>query len=156
VSNIAKLIFSIVICQLAGIVGAFFTGDSILTWYAGLNKPSFNPPDWIFGPVWVILYLLMGISLFNVWKEGLKNREIKSAFTIFIVQLIFNAAWSIVFFGAQSIIGGLIIIVILWVLILITILKFIKISRAAGILLIPYLLWVSFATVLNFFIYKLN
>jgi len=156
VSNIVKLILSVVVCQLPGIVGAFFTSDSTTEWYALLNKPSYNPPDWIFGPVWIVLYLMMGISLFLIWKEDLKNKEIRSAFIIFIVQLIFNALWSIVFFGAQSIIGGLIVIIILWVLILITILKFIKISRVAGILLIPYLLWVSFATVLNFFIYKLN
>ena len=155
-SNIVKLILSVVVCQLPGIVGAFFTSDSTTEWYALLNKPSYNPPDWIFGPVWIVLYLMMGISLFLIWKEDLKNKEIRSAFIIFIVQLIFNALWSIVFFGAQSIIGGLIVIIILWVLILITILKFIKISRVAGILLIPYLLWVSFATVLNFFIYKLN
>jgi len=155
-TNIVKLVVSIVICQLTGFIGTFFTSDSITTWYTALNKPSFNPPDWIFGPVWIILYLMMGISLFVVWKEDLKNKEIKSAFIIFILQLIFNAAWSVVFFGAQSIIGELIVIIILWVLILITILKFIKISRVAGILLIPYLLWVSFATVLNFFIYNLN
>jgi len=155
-SNIVKLIVSIGICQLAGVIGMIFTMDSITNWYDSLNKPSFNPPDWIFGPVWVILYLMMGISLFIVWKEDLKNKEIKSAFLIFMIQLIFNAAWLIVFFGGHSIIGGLIVIVILWILILITILKFIKISRVAGILLIPYLLWISFATVLNYFIYKLN
>ena len=155
-SNIVKLIVSIVICQLAGITGIFFTGNSMLAWYSGLNKPSFNPPNWVFGSVWIVLYLLMGISLFMVWKEGLKNKEIKSAFIIFIVSLIFNAAWPVIFFGGQSVIGGLIVDIVLWLLMLITILKFIKISRTAGILLLPYLLWVSFATVLNFFIYKLN
>lgn len=155
-SNIIKLILSIVICQAAGIIGTIFTGDSVLGWYAGLNKPSFNPPDWIFGPVWITLYILMGISLFMIWREDLKNKDVRSAFNLFMVQLVFNTAWSIVFFGAHSITGGLIIIIILWILILMTIIKFVKISRFAGILLIPYLLWVSFATVLNFFIYKLN
>lgn len=155
-SNILKLIISIVICQLAGLIGTIFTVDSIPGWYAGLNKPALNPPNWLFGPVWIILYLMMGISMFIVWKEDLKNKEIKSAFIIFILQLIFNAAWSVVFFGMQSPAGGLVVIVILWILILITILRFMKISRVAGILLIPYLLWVSFATYLNFSIYRLN
>ncbi len=155
-SNILKLIISIVICQLAGVFGTIFTYDSISNWYVGLNKPALNPPDWLFGPVWIILYLMMGISLFIIWKEDLKNKEIKSAFILFMIQLIFNASWSIVFFGAQTTIGGLIVIIILWILILVTILKFMKISRTAGILLIPYLLWVSFATYLNFSIYKLN
>ncbi|MEP7145855.1 MAG: TspO/MBR family protein [bacterium] len=155
-SNILKLIICIVICQLAGVIGTIFTMDSIPTWYAALNKPSFNPPGWLFGPVWIVLYLMMGISLFIIWKEDLKNKEVRSAFILFIIQLIFNAAWSVVFFGMHSIAGGLIVIAILWLLILFTIIRFKNISRTAAILLIPYLLWVSFATVLNFFIYKLN
>lgn len=155
-SNTLKLILSIVICQAAGLIGTVFTLDSIPTWYAALNKPSFNPPNWLFGPVWTILYLMMGISLFIIWKEDLKNKVVKSAFTVFMIQLFLNTIWSIVFFGMQSISGGLIIIVLLWIMILITILKFMKISRVAGILLIPYLLWVSFATFLNFSIFKLN
>jgi tryptophan-rich sensory protein len=155
-SKILKLIISIVICQLAGVIGTIFTYDSIPGWYMTLNKPAMNPPNWLFGPVWIALYLMMGISLFIIWKEDLKNKEIKSAFIIFIVQLVFNTAWSIVFFGARSITGGLVVIVILWILILLTILRFMKIARVAGILLIPYLLWVSYATYLNFSIYKLN
>ncbi|HMS33312.1 MAG TPA: tryptophan-rich sensory protein [Ignavibacteria bacterium] len=155
-SNTLKLILSIVICQAAGLIGTVFTMDSIPTWYAALNKPAFNPPNWLFGPVWTLLYLMMGISLFIVWKEDLKNKVVKSAFTVFMIQLFLNTIWSIVFFGMQSLSGGLIIIILLWIMILITILKFMKISRVAGILLIPYLLWVSFATFLNFSIFKLN
>lgn len=155
-SNILKLIISIVICQLAGIIGAFFTTDSIPTWYNSLNKPEFNPPNWLFGPVWTILYLLMGISLFIIWKEDLKNKNVKNAFAIFIVQLIVNLLWSVVFFGMHSISGGLIVIIVLLVMIIITIVKFKKISFTASILLIPYLLWVCFATILNFYFYKLN
>lgn len=155
-SNTLKLILSIVICQAAGLIGTIFTMDSIPTWYAALNKPSFNPPNWLFGPVWTVLYLMMGISLFIVWKEDLKNKVVKSAFIIFMIQLFLNTIWSIVFFGMHSTAGGLIIIALLWIMILITILKFMKISRVAGILLIPYLLWVSFATLLNFSIFKLN
>nr|MBP9096923.1 tryptophan-rich sensory protein [Ignavibacteria bacterium] len=117
-SNITKLIISIVICQLAGVIGSFFTMDAIPVWYDTLAKPSFNPPSSVFGPVWIFLYLLMGISLFLVWKEDLKNKQVKTAFMIFMIQLVFNAAWSIVFFGMRSPVGGLIVIVILWILIL--------------------------------------
>ncbi len=155
-SNLVKLIICIVICQLAGLIGTVFTMGSMTTWYAALNKPSFNPPDWLFAPVWIVLYLVMGISLFIIWKEGLKNKDVKSAFIFFIIQLILNASWSVVFFGVHSVIGGLIVIIILWLLILVTIIKFKNISRTAAILLIPYLIWVSFATILNFFINKLN
>ena len=155
-SNTLKLILSIIICQAAGLIGTIFTMDSIPTWYAALNKPTFNPPNWLFGPVWTVLYLMMGISLFIVWKEELKNKIVKSAFIIFMIQLFLNTIWSVVFFGMQSISGGLIIIVLLWIMILFTIIKFMKISRVAGILLIPYLLWVSFATFLNYSIFQLN
>ncbi len=155
-SNITKLIISIVICQLAGVIGSFFTMDAIPVWYDTLAKPSFNPPSSVFGPVWVFLYLLMGISLFLVWKEDLKNKHVKTAFMIFMIQLVFNAAWSIVFFGMRSPVGGLIVIVILWILILITTLKFLKISKTAGMLLVPYLLWVTFAAILNYSIFTLN
>jgi benzodiazapine receptor len=155
-SNITKLIISIVICQLAGVIGSFFTMDAIPVWYDTLAKPSFNPPSSVFGPVWIFLYLLMGISLFLVWKEDLKNKQVKTAFMIFMIQLVFNAAWSIVFFGMRSPVGGLIVIVILWILILITTLKFLKISKTAGMLLVPYLLWVTFAAILNYSIFTLN
>ena len=155
-SNITKLIISIVICQLAGVIGSFFTMDAIPVWYDTLAKPSFNPPSSVFGPVWVFLYLLMGISLFLVWKEDLKNKHVKTAFMIFMIQLVFNAAWSIVFFGMRSTAGGLVVIIILWILILITTLKFMKISKTAGMPLVPYLLWVTFAAILNYSIFTLN
>ncbi|MBK9332502.1 MAG: tryptophan-rich sensory protein [Ignavibacteria bacterium] len=155
-SNIIKLIVSIIICQMAGVIGTIFTADSISGWYTGLTKPDFNPPNWIFGPVWILLYLMMGVSLFLVWREDLKNAVVKKAFYIFMVQLLFNTLWSIVFFGFQSISSALIIIIVLWLLIIYTILNFLKISRTSGILLIPYLLWVTFAVILNFFIFKLN
>ncbi|HAY34936.1 MAG TPA: tryptophan-rich sensory protein [Ignavibacteria bacterium] len=155
-SNFIKLLVSIIICQMAGFIGTIFTSDSLTGWYAGLTKPDFNPPNWIFGPVWILLYFMMGISLFLVWREDLKNAVVKKAFYVFMIQLIFNASWSIVFFGFQSVTGALIIIIIFWLLIIYTILNFLKVSRTSGILLIPYLLWVSFAAILNFFIFKLN
>lgn len=155
-SNILKLILCLVICQLAGIIGVFFTIDSIPTWYAALNKPSFNPPNSIFAPVWTILYVMMGISMFLIWKEGLKNKDVKNAFIFFIIQLVLNALWTIVFFGAHSALGGLIIIVLLWITVLYCIISFRKISRIASVLLIPYLLWITFATLLNYYILILN
>lgn len=155
-SNFLKLVFSILICQLAGITGALFTAGSVSGWYAALIKPSFNPPDSVFAPVWTVLYLLMGISMFLIWKEGLKNKEVRNTFILFIIQLVFNALWTVIFFGAQSLTGGFIIILILWALILICIFRFLRISKAAGLLLIPYILWVTFAAVLNYFLMILN
>lgn len=155
-SNILKLIISIVVCLAAGAIGSIFTADAIPGWYATLNKPSFNPPNWLFGPVWTTLYIMMGISLFLIWKEGTGNALVKPALTMFIAQLVLNLLWSIVFFGMQSISGGLVIIILLWIAIVFTIMRFYKISSIAGILLIPYLLWVTFASVLNFFFYRLN
>jgi len=113
--NYLKFIISILLCQLAGFIGSFFTRDS-LGWYYTLTKPSFRPPNWLFGPVWIVLYLLMGIALYMIWKRGFKSSESKYPIIIFIIQLAINASWSIVFFGARSIGGGLIVIFSLWCL----------------------------------------
>lgn len=153
-NNTLKLIVSVVVCELAGIAGSFFTISSIPTWYATLAKPALNPPAWLFGPVWVTLYFLMGISLWLVWRSN--SSEKKQAIWLFIVQLMLNAVWSPVFFGAQSIGNALAIIVLLWAAIVLTILIFKKISKAAAWLLFPYILWVSFAAYLNFAIWMLN
>jgi len=154
--NVVKLVVSILICQLAGIIGSIFTAPSVATWYQAINKPSFNPPNWLFAPVWIILFLLMGISLYLIWQKGFVEKENKKALFWFILQLIFNVLWSFAFFGLQSPFYGLIVIVILWILILGTIFQFLKISKLAGKLLIPYILWVSFAALLNFSIWQLN
>lgn len=155
-SNTVKLIISIVTCLAAGFIGSYFTADAIPTWYAELRKPSLNPPNWVFGPVWTALYILMGLSLFMVWKEGTGNSLVRPALAIFSVQLLLNLLWSMVFFGMRSISGGLVIIVLLWIAILLTIWKFTGVSRTAAYLLIPYLLWVTFASYLNFSFYQLN
>jgi len=150
-----KLVSSIIICQLAGIIGSIFTVNSIPTWYATLIKPDFNPPGWVFGPVWITLYLMMGISLYLVWKQDNfagKNKLL----TIFFIQLFLNAIWSIIFFGLKSPGWAFADIMFLWLFILLTIVVFFKTSRTASILLIPYLMWVSFASVLNYFIWRLN
>ena len=151
-----KLIISIAICLLAGVLGSVFTTPAIPTWYATLIKPSFAPPNWVFFPVWTTLFIMMGISLFLVWQKGLDNGKVKNALYIFGVQLILNVLWSAVFFGLKSPLAGLIVISILWIFILFTILVFMKVSRTAALLLIPYILWVSFAAVINFFIWRLN
>lgn len=154
--EIIKLAICIGVCLAAGFIGSIFTSASIPTWYTTLEKPSFNPPNWLFAPVWTILFILMGVSAFLVWRVGLSKPNVKVALVIFIIQLIFNAFWSVAFFGLRSPIAGLIVIVILWVAILLTILSSIKVSITAGILLIPYILWVSFASILNVSIYILN
>lgn len=153
--NPAKLIASVVLCELVGTFATPFTISSIPTWYATLNRPSFSPPNWIFGPVWTILYFLMGVSLYLVWDKGL-SKKVKIALYYFGTQLFFNFLWSILFFGIHSPILGLVDIVMLWILIILTIQKFLPISKPAAYLLIPYLLWVSFATVLNLAIVILN
>lgn len=155
--NFVKLVLSLAVCQLAGVIGSVFTSKSVSTWYPTLSKPSFNPPNWLFAPVWTILFILMGISLFLIWSRSLLAKEKrKKAMFIFGLQLIFNILWSVMFFGLKSPLLGFITIIILWILILLTIIKFFKISKAAGWLLIPYILWVSFAAILNFSILIIN
>ncbi|HEX76550.1 MAG TPA: tryptophan-rich sensory protein [Dehalococcoidia bacterium] len=154
--DIVRLIISIVACQCAGIVGSVFTTRTIPTWYAALQKPPFTPPNWLFAPAWITLYLLMGISAFLVWRTGLENRETRRALVVFLVQLVLNALWSIAFFGLQSPLYGLIAIIALWIAILLTILKFFRISTIAGSIMLPYILWVTFAAVLNASIFTLN
>jgi benzodiazapine receptor len=156
IKDLLKLIASIIICQLAGFIGSLFTTPAIPTWYATLRKPTFTPPSWVFFPVWTTLFLLMGISLFLVWQKTLKERKVKIALSLFAIQLVLNTLWSIFFFGLKSPLLAFIEIVILWFAILLTILKFFKVSKPAGILLLPYILWVSWAAVLNFFLWNLN
>ena len=151
-----KLIFSIVICHSAGFIGAIFTSSTIPTWYDSLKKPFFSPPNWIFGPVWTILYTLMGISAYLVWRHGIHNSQVKTALIIFGVQLFLNAIWSPIFFGLRALFVALVVIIILWIAILLNILTFLKISKIAAVLLIPYILWVSFAAILNYSLWILN
>ncbi|MCS7250275.1 MAG: tryptophan-rich sensory protein [candidate division WOR-3 bacterium] len=154
--KILKLLISILICQGAGILGSIFTTPSIPTWYRQLIKPPFTPPNWLFAPAWTLLFLLMGISLYLVWEKGLKDKEVKKALLIFLIQLVLNILWSFIFFTLKSLLFAFIEIVILWIAILLTIIYFYKISKASAYLLLPYLFWVSFASVLNFSILILN
>lgn len=155
-NNTIKLIVALAISQLAGIIGAIFTTPAIDGWYAGIVKPALNPPSWIFGPVWTTLFVLMGIAAFLVWRKGLERRDVKIALGIFLGQLVLNTLWSIIFFGMQSPGAAFIEIIFLWLAILATIVTFAKISRPAAWLLVPYILWVSFASYLNYAIWMLN
>ena len=150
------LIGSIVICELAGGIGAIFTTAAIPTWYGGLMKPPLNPPSWVFGPVWGILYCLMGIGAFLVWGKGWVRKDVKMALGIFVLQFALNTLWSILFFGLHSPLLGLICLVAMWLAIVWTMVVFWKISRAAMWLLVPYILWVTFAGYLNLGIFILN
>lgn len=154
--NIPKLVVSIVVCELVGAISIPFTITSITTWYAFLHKPPFSPPNWIFGPVWTILYFLMGVSAFLIWKKGFEDKKVKKALLYFLIQLFFNFLWSVLFFGLHSPVLGLIDIILLLISIMLAISTFYKISKVASYLLTPYILWVSFATALNFAIVILN
>jgi len=156
INKLGKFIISVDICLLAGFFGSIFTTPSIPNWYASLNKPSFNPPNWLFAPVWTLLFILMGIALFLMWQKGLKKKGVKKALGFFIIQLIFNVLWSFFFFKFHSPFWALLDIAVLWLFILLTTIKFFKINKLSGILLLPYLLWVSFASILNYTVYKLN
>ena len=151
-----KLIIAVIISELAGVIGSLFTFSAIPTWYATLVKPTLNPPSWVFGPVWTTLYALMGISAFLVWNKGLDRKDVRKALGVFGLQLVLNALWSIVFFGLHNPAWALVNIVMLWLSIAWTMILFYKISKPTLYLLLPYILWVSFATYLNFSIWMLN
>lgn len=149
-----KFIISLIIPQIVGGIGALFTLSSVESWYGELTKPSFTPPSWIFGPAWTILYILMGISLFLIWKSAHPLKD--KAIWLFAIQLFLNGIWSPAFFGLQSPILGLLIIIPLWIMIWVCIGTFYNINRTASYLFVPYLIWVSFAMALNASIWYLN
>lgn len=157
-----KLIIAIGISLLPGIIGSLFTAPAISGWYAELIKPAINPPSWVFGPMWTILYILMGIAAYLVWRsyaeqnDPNEKRKRRNALIIFDIQLILNAAWSIIFFGLELPGTAFVEIVLLWIAILATIYVFYPISRRAAYLLIPYIAWVSFAAYLNYSLWMLN
>lgn len=165
INNIFKLIIAIIVCEIVGIGGAFFTSPAVSsTWYASLEKPFLQPPSWVFSPVWISLYAMMGIAAFLIWKNGWERKDVRMALGVFGVQLFLNAIWSIIFFGSTSLtINGLnnigiafIDIILLWLAIVWTMFIFYKILKPAAYLLVPYLLWVSFASYLNYSVWMLN
>ena len=154
--RLLNLIISVAICQLAGIVGSIFTFSAIPTWYASLKKPDLSPPNWVFGPVWTTLYTLMGVSLFLVWQKRTEVKLAWPAIVFFLIHLVLNAFWSIIFFGLKSPFWAFIAIIVLWIMIVISIILFYRVNKTAGLLLLPYLIWVCFASYLNYSIWKLN
>jgi translocator protein len=156
IREIPKLIAAVLIVFISGAIGNLATLPQITTWYVTLAKPSWTPPNDWFGPIWSTLYILIGIALFLVWRQGLDRRDVRFTIGIFAVQLILNIMWSLVFFGLHSILGGFILIMILWIAILANIIAFYVISKPAGFLLIPYLIWVSIASYLNYSVLILN
>jgi benzodiazapine receptor len=156
IRDVLIFILSVALCLVPGVVGSIFTTSAIPTWYAGLVKPAFNPPNWVFGPVWTALYLMMGIALFLVVRDGMREPRVKVAAALFVAQLFLNGLWSYIFFGLRSPGWALVEILALWISILVTIVACFRVSRAAGWLLVPYILWVTFAAVLNGAIWRLN
>lgn len=148
------LLAFVLVCELAGGIGSIFTMDSVRDWYPGLEKPAFNPPSWVFGPVWTALYAMMGASAYLVYES--KSEKKGSALKTFFLQLSLNVLWSIAFFGLRSPLLGLAVIIALWLAIAWTMRSFKAISPAAAYLLIPYIIWVSFAAILNLSIFMLN
>ena len=154
--KILQVLASILIVWVIGILGSIATATSVKTWYLTINKPAFNPPGSLFGPVWSVLYTLMGIALYLIWKSPADNKYRKTALIFFAIQLVLNGTWSLLFFGMQNPLLAFIDIVILWIFIVLSIVYFYKISKAAAFLLLPYIAWTSFAAVLNFFLWRLN
>lgn len=151
-----KFFTSVIGCELVDFIGVPFTAAAIPAWYSTLNKPFFSPPNWIFGPMWTLLYFLMGVSFYLIWRQGWKKKKVKTAGIFFLAQLTLNLLWSPLFFGLRSPIFGLIDIVAMLILIAVTMRKFYPLSKPAFYLLVPYFLWVSFATILNTAIVLLN
>lgn len=154
--NCKKLLFYILIIQFTGAIGSFFTISSINSWYNLLVKPAFSPPNYIFAPVWIILYLMMAISVYFISEKSKENKEAVDILNLFWIHLFFNVAWSIIFFGFRNIFLAFIDIIIILIFIIILMIKSYKINNIVTWLLLPYLLWVSFASVLNYFILILN
>lgn len=155
-SRLLELIIAVVLCVFLGGLGGFFTDTGPGSWYESIEKPSFNPPGWIFAPMWTFLFVLMGISLFLIWECGIARRDVQVAIVVFGVQFLFNILWSFLFFGLASPFLGLVDIIILDIMIVLAIVLFHRVRKMAAYLLIPYLAWVCFATILTFMIYHLN
>jgi tryptophan-rich sensory protein len=154
--NWLKAILSLALPQIAGLTGAMFTVTGEGSWYRTIEKPEWNPPGWLFGPVWTTLYILMGIAFYLIWTSAADKRIKRPAMAFWLIQLVFNLCWTLIFFYAQQIGYAFAEIVVLWLLILITILLFARISKLAAWLLVPYISWVTFAAVLTYTIWQMN
>ena len=146
---LAKIIICILAAELLGSLGGIITSQSVNTWYRTLYQPAGNPPNWVFAPVWAMLYAMIGASFAFVWQQGFTTNTARIGATAFAIQMILNLAWTPIFFGLHQLFAALVVIVLLWLAILVTIMLFSKRSKVAARLLVPYLAWVSFATYLN-------
>ena len=155
-SNTLKFIIAVAVPLVVGGLSGFATSGGVATWYPTLIKPSFNPPAWVFGPTWTLLYIMMGVAAYLVWREGSATPGVQAALTLFVVQIALNGLWSVLFFGMQQPGWALVEILALWLAILATMVLFWRVVPLAGMLLLPYLAWVSFATVLNGALWWLN
>jgi tryptophan-rich sensory protein len=155
-SKILAFVAAILICQSAGFIGSFFTVQNIPTWYAALEKPFFQPPNWIFGPVWLLLYTLMGISVAFLWLRRKSQPGAGRALKLFGIHLILNALWSPLFFGWHQLDWSFALILVIWAFIIVLYVQFYRLYKPSAYLLVPYFCWVSFAAVLNFAIWQLN
>jgi tryptophan-rich sensory protein len=153
--KIRLLEICIIVCFVAAFIGSVFTISNIPTWYASIKKPELTPPNWVFGPVWTTLYILMGIALYLVLEKGW-NEKTKLPVAVFALQLVLNTVWSILFFGYNLLFFAFIEIILLWLAIIATILLFNRVSRKAALLLVPYILWVSIASYLTYSVWVLN
>lgn len=153
--NLLELTASMALCLLVGVISGLSTAASIKTWYQELAKPAWTPPNWVFGPVWTLLYIGMGIAVWLVWRER-GTRDVTAALTCFLIQLALNFLWSPVFFGMHKPGWALADVLALWIAIAVTIALFYRVSVPASVLLIPYFLWVSYASALNYAIWRLN
>ena len=151
-----RILIIITICLIVGFLSAIATQSSVSTWYPTLSKPVFTPPNWLFAPVWTVLYILMGTAAGMVWNKGYYHKWVKTALYHFGFQLILNASWSILFFGMHLVVPALLIIISLFILLLFTFKWFKAVKPIAAYLLLPYLIWVAYATALNFEIWRLN
>ena len=148
---------SVLIVEVVGASGSVFTARGLEGWYGTLQRPALAPPNWVFGPVWTLLFFLIGVAVWFVWRRAESSpRAVRIAIGVFVVHFGFNLAWSAVFFGLQRIGAGLAVILVLWVLIVVTIWAFDRVDRRSALLLVPYLLWVSFAAYLNYRFWVLN
>jgi benzodiazapine receptor len=151
-----KLAAAILLCVIVGSIGSLVTITGPGSWYSTLQKPYFAPPNWLFAPMWIMLFVLMGIALYLVWESGTERREVKAALGIFGVQFFLNVIWSFLFFGLKSPLLGFVDIILLWVMIVATIWIFFRVRKSAAYFLIPYIAWVTLASALNGAIYFMN
>jgi benzodiazapine receptor len=156
IQSYPKLAAAILLCVIAGSSGSLFTITGPGSWYASLQKPFFTPPNWVFAPMWITLFVLMGIELYLVWESGIEHHDVQAALGVFCVQFLLNILWSFLFFGLRSPLLGLVDILLLWMMIAATIGAFYRVKKTAAYLLIPYIAWVSLATALNGAVYLMN